>query len=1639
MPLSGGATDKFGNRYEGLWTVDCIIDVIDEKASSIRLEPPGEEGEGVEFWLDRDNCREYHQVKRQNTQGRWSISDLASKQILSNFYKKLIEPSSKCVFISTAKAYQLDELADRARGSQSWQEFKKEFFSSKDLEQSFYKIASHWSEYSDKEIEEAISAINNSKPSSTHIQIDGIAQNAYKFLKRVDVETESESRLRKILETRLRYLVEKNTNDLSFQDESPTIVDILAQFALDKVHHELNTVDIWHHLKQRGYRHRNWSKDYHVLAAVQNINNSYVSRLKDIAIADKIIARDETQTVLEKLKYSYEKRALLVTGEAGVGKSIVMLQVLENLINEGVPILSFRVDNLNPVAHPDDVGKQLQLPGSPATVLASIAQKRECVLVIDQLDAVSLTSGRHPDFFECINEIIQQALIHSNIHLLVACRKFDLDNDHRLKKLTGEQGIAETININRLTHDKVKELVTELNLDVSRLSRKQLDLLSIPLHLYLLSQIAEDSDFSTLNFQTAKDLFDRFCDYKQAKLRERLGYSVKWTKVTDSLVKYMSDKQTLFAPENVVRHYKDDAKIMTSENILTWSGNKISFLHQSFFDYLFVDFFVESNINLLEFLQGNEQHLFRRTQVRQILIHERETDPDEYIEHLEELLTSNDIRFHIKQIVFAWLGTSEDPKEEEWEILASIFESDDTYSISSAWSAICMSISWFRLLHLISVIKQWLNSDREQDINRVIYLLWNAQKGSPEVVAEVLISYINVSEEWDRRINKIINRLELGNNHQIFDLFAYLIKKGHFVGKSKTVNHERDFWSQIHSLVRKRPDWACEAITIYLNHYLDLSVENGQNNLFARDNDIYPYSQSADSAINETAKKSPKSFVVNVLPFIIRIVKLNVITSDEKILKDKVWKYKHYGSYYNFEDVLLIHLENALRNLAINQSDKCSEIINNHLIPNRGYDTIKYLLIRTFAADGAIFANEAADFLCEEPSRLATGYEICNGNIHASPYWATHQLLVEIIPYCSTTKLKQIESLILNYYPQWNGLKQYQSDLILTLHSQKIEIIFKFLNLYPELLYCIYVCQTYQYLEKVRKYIKYTHHLLGYPQFTLLNSFRVSVISQLNTILPKIVAFLLSVKANYFKISYLILLSSNRLFDLSDVVVNRLSEWQRKFKSIGLIEDIEVIQPPEAIEAYAVGSPIEQDSADYMTDKEWLKAISAYSESDMRYRSDFTKGGAVELSRTLEKCVQKEPVRFVNLIGLLPDDTNTSYFDAVLRGIAEVEEIDIRIALSAVQRCDRLPGKPCGSSISWLFQKLARLPWSIGALNIIICYATTDPDPDRELWRTEASNGQVYYGGEVFTAGINSVRGAAVQAIAKLIFADKTRGAYFQYALEQMVRDKSLAVRSCAAEALVAMLNYDRDLAVKLFLTLCDTEDIILGTQTVDRFLYYATHNHLETLKPILERMIYSDSPQAVKAGARQSCIAALGNEQAQSLVDYCLSSGTTAHRKALAQVFASNFKSADFRQYCEDGLIKLFQDSDEEVRSQAARCFYELKENELENHTNLLKAFVNSPSFASDSEDLIYALEKTTAKLPKETYLVCDRFVKNLQAQQPEQKSYIRDGDRISQLLIRLYTQSKRQMRAQCLDLIDRLCEMNVYGLDRALLEYER
>lgn len=1491
MPLPGGAADKFGNRYEGRWTVACMIEVIDEKADSIRLEPPGEEGKGVEFWLAKGNSREYHQVKRQQSAtGRWTLADLGSKEILSNFWKKLRDPVASCIFVSTHAAFQLEELADRAKRAASGQEFEQEFLNAGKAQTSeqlknFQELCRRW----------------NNCP-----QIE-----AYEVLQRISVRTIDEEFLRTTVESRLFTLAE---------GDPTTVADVLAQLALDRVHYELTAQDIWHHLENRGFRRRQWGKDPHVLAAIEDANRRYLSLLCDATIASQVIPRDEAQTVLQKLTSPDSKRGVLLVGEAGVGKSGVMLQVVEVLHKQGVPTLAFRIDRLEPTLLPNDVGQQLGLPGSPANVLAAIAQKRDCVLIIDQLDAVSLASGRNPQFFDCVAEIIKQAQAHPNMRLVLACRKFDLDNDYRLRRLTGENGIAETVVISRLPYSTVQKVVDELGLEAARLNSKQLDLLSVPLHLSLLAEIAEAPNVDLLDFKTANDLYNQFWNRKQVILRERRGHSVQWTHVIDTLCDYMSKRQILSAPQEIVDDYADDARAMASEHVLIWDNNRLSFFHEGFFDYAFARRFSACGYQLTTILQSSEQHLFRRAQVRQILLHQREADFDCYLDNLKELLSSSDIRFHLKQVVFALLAALNDPKKEEWGAIAPLIGNQADPLTQQVWRTLRSSIHWFQLLDSLGIIEQWLRDESEERIDQTVMLLSIMQRQIPDRVVELVEPYVSTSEAWRNRLNYLVQRAELGNGHRFFRLFLRLIDEGILDQTEGHMDYSRDFWRQIHSLPQQHPDWACEAIGCYLNRCLNLSLAAGQPNPFDRKSGTLQHSQFDEQVLSESARNAPKAFIEHILSFMLRVIELTARRENNPPWRDSVWNHRPYGGGYDLNNALLTEMEAALSSLAANHPKDFVTLAHQQLCSSN-FETIQFLLIRAYAANGERFADEAIDYLCEQPARLETGYSGAgNGNVHAAPYWATRQLLEASTPHCLEEKLIKLQAVILDYYTD------------------------------------------YEKSAAGRRF-------RGYPQLVLLDA------------IPP--------------------------HKCTEATTRRLQEWRRKFTDLQLLKPPGKIEPPESIQVGFVGPPIPETAANEMTDKQWLKAIAHYDYDDLgtRFqRSGELIGGARQLASLLERQVKQEPARFASLIWCFPDNANSSYFDAVLHSIAEVG-VDVETAFRVCQRCHQLPQRPCGASICQLILKLAKLPWSLAALDMIICYALNDPNPEQELWRAENPSDQVYYDGDVHSAGSNSTRGTAVTAIAKLIFADKNRTSYLQLPLQQIVRDPSIAVRSCAAEALTAVLNYDRELAVSLFQQLCDTEDALLGTQTVEYFLYYALPTDFQRLVPILERMITSELPDVVSVGARQACLSSLTIEEAGSFAERCLS-GTELHRISAAEIFVGNLRAVHLRKFCETGLTQLFNDPNEKVRAKAAKCFFRFEGDQLSEYVNLVEAFVESPAFETDCDDLIYALEKTTAKLPDVTCLVCEKFISTFGSSAADiRTNSAANADTVGQLLIRVYS----------------------------------
>ena len=741
MPLSGGPSAKVGDRYELLWTVHCMLRVMAGEAESIRLEPPGEEGEGIEFTIDGPGGTEYHQAKRQHTgPGVWSLAELAKEGVLARFHQKLDAPSAGTVFISAHAAHPLDELADRARAAGSWEEFERAYVSSINWSGHFENLHRRWGSPEKSE--------------------------SYERLRRVYVRTIDEESLRGLVHSRMGALAD---------GDPATATDVLAQFALDQTHQRLRAEDIWGHLRDRGFHQQNWSADTTVIQTIAELKKIYLAGIRPQGIRGEDVPREETARVLEHFGGDDGRTITLVTGKAGVGKTSVIAQVLDGSEIVDWPLLAFRVDRLEPVLRPEEVGDQLGLPASPVRTLAAVAGGRECLLVIDQLDAVSLASGRHPEFFDCIASILEEARHHPNMKVLGACRKFDVDNDPRLRHLIGENGIAREFPVALFDHETVRRLAGELGIDPAKLSSKQLDLLALPVHTRLLSEGVADGSIEASGLQTTKDLYDRFWDYKLQVMQSSSITSGKVRRVVDLMVDHMNEREVLFIPKSLLDDHFEVATVMLSENILVGDGARVSFFHESFFDYAFARRMESSGDALSTYIQARGQSLFVRSQVRQVLLHRRDLTPQDALRDMDAILNGDDIRVHLKIVVLALLGGLDDPTKEEWGLLEPMLE---TPLSDYAGRSIYGSVSWFDLLDSDGIMGGWLNGDNEALINRAIWSLHGVLRSRSDRAAELLAPFLSCSEAWNQRLVSVVLVSDLAESRKLFDLALNLVKSG---------------------------------------------------------------------------------------------------------------------------------------------------------------------------------------------------------------------------------------------------------------------------------------------------------------------------------------------------------------------------------------------------------------------------------------------------------------------------------------------------------------------------------------------------------------------------------------------------------------------------------------------------------------------------------------------------------------------------------------------------------------------------------------------------------------------------------------------------------------------------------------------
>jgi hypothetical protein len=983
MALSGGSAAKLGNRYELWWTVWQLVRMLDGKMDSIRIEDPGVTK--AEFVISHGGRRELHQAKRSHSDGKWSLASLAASDmhLLQAIHAQLTGNDDRFVFVSSSDARELADLAARSRDAESLQEFEEQFLAAKEPKEHFERLQKCWG--------------------------NANIATAVDILRRIEVWAMSEEGIEELVTWGLRAL---------FLSDPIRVCNELRALAENSVHKTITHDELVNYFAIRGYRRRRLRNPEAASDLVHEVTEQYLTGVRKQLIRKTLLPRKATQVLLSRMAEDAWGGDVVLTGKAGAGKTGCVIEFVEILRSQGIPVLACRLDRLSPVSSTHELGHQLGLEESPALVLAAAAEAHEAVLVVDQLDAVSTISGRNADVLDAVEGVLAEARgirERVKLHVVVVCRAFDWENDHRLRRMLSNHHAQ--VEVGELSLDEVRTVLSAEHCSIELFAPRQRELLRLPQNLSLFLDAGFDPTTAP-TFLTAKELFDRYWDAKRRAVAVRAApLPDQWAEVINLLSDEMARTQQLSVPRERLDRFELFVQQMASEGVLAFEGGRYNFGHESFFDYCFARGFVASDADLTTFLTAAEQHLFRRAQLRQVLAYLRDSDRARYCTEVRSLLSDNHIRMHLKDLTLALLTDVPDPGEDEWALLepwlGSVWvafargeRSPDTFA-SLCWHRVFGSTSWFHLIDRLGLVADWLSCGHSGLTEMAVHYLRFHQRHASDRVAALLEPYAGQRGEWQERLRYLMEWADHAHGRRFFEFFLQLIDDG-------TLDQARDrfvvngtFWSMLGGLAETRPDWIPEVAAHWLRRRLAIVQQAQSDGQEIPWGHLFNDDHFGSEPLSEAAQKQPALFAQHVLPAVLDISDAAIDSNAaEPPHRDAVWPRTFNGDDLSMEAACLHATVTALKKLVQDQPG----FARGHIatLKPRASFTANYLLLSLYAAAAESFADEAVDPLCDQPWRLNCGYS-------DSPYWVAMELIRQTAPACSPENLARLEGIVLTY------------------------------------------------------------------------------------------------------------------------------------------------------------------------------------------------------------------------------------------------------------------------------------------------------------------------------------------------------------------------------------------------------------------------------------------------------------------------------------------------------------------------------------------------------------------------------------------------------------------------------------------------
>ena len=970
----GGYADKLGNRYEGRWVARQLLLLLNEQIRSVTLESVGDDEAGVDLWIERDgDLREAQQCKAENgTKSHWSLADLKRRGVLDHLWMQLErDPGYEFTLVSGSPATQLRDLSRSARDSTG----DPESFYRDQIQAGSEDRQSGFSEWCVR------LGLQESVTDDRAVAFDLLRRSGFHIF--VDTRESREE---------LRCMARQ-----AVIGDSDSVIALLADYAVDNLRKAISVVDITRHLRKSGYEPRQLFADERIRPRLDELQEDFDDSIRPHFAGGRSITRPEVDDVLKALDGESIPDAVVLHGSAGRGKSGVLYQLTEKLREQDTPFLALRLDRKTPVGSPRQFGESLGLRESPVNCLTAISGGKRAVLILDQLDALRWTSSHSTEGLEVCKGLLREArslqLFGGRISIVLCCRTFDLEHDPQIRawlKPT-KSFTVEKVAVKELPEASVREFVKSFGVSFERMTARRRTLLRSVQNLAIWAEVAQSEETSP-EFDSGTDLMRMFLDSRCSEI-ERAGFSTyEREDVIGKIVDFMESNATLAAPRRLIDMHKELVAKLQSLNLIHATKRTVSFCHQSYLDFLIAsrvaDQLASGPEAVIEWLgDRSEQSLFRREQLRQLLFLMAEDDPDRLSNAFERILSSDDVRFHIKQLAVEAIGQLK-PTTALINFVIGLTESDD-WRRHVLHDVLHGSGDWISAFHDRGRLFEWLLSSDESLANGAVWLLISVAGAMPSLLSEALQATLPDSKQ-DLLRGVLHYSKACSEADEVFEFRLQCLRDD--------TDPPYISWKEV---AAERPDRAIQLVAAFLDNRPSGRRAKRANHRLEMDggDDL--------KAMTRAARRCSKLTVRLLTPILTTV-------ASQKIAEHRAWKNgANSDSPASYPDtrypkVLLRLMIAAVRSLARKSPQRFQKLsIQLSGISSRA---VQAMLIRGWTAMPAGSADDAVAWLLSGQRRLRCGSE------KKKPRWCAAAALIErMSPHCSDAVFAGLERTLLKY------------------------------------------------------------------------------------------------------------------------------------------------------------------------------------------------------------------------------------------------------------------------------------------------------------------------------------------------------------------------------------------------------------------------------------------------------------------------------------------------------------------------------------------------------------------------------------------------------------------------------------------------